>query len=167
MTDPHAVAEGLTQEGSHKLRILCVGMAGGVLLLAGWVAWTYICGAVDTHPNAARFINIMSMVAMGWTLAAIATGEFLWRRLVRGIASPADADGVVHMAFVLRLALREGAAMLGLVVCFLAARNGVLSAFPAYWVNAAPAALFLFFLWARWPSLDNLRAQVKDALPFA
>ena len=167
MTDPHAVVEGLTAAAAQKLRVLCVGMSGGVLLLAAWVAWTYFSDSVVTHANAARFINIMTMVAMGWTLAAIATGEVLWRRLVRGIASPADADGVVHTAFVLRLALREGAAILGLVVCFLGAGNGVLRAYPAYWVNAAPAALFLLFWWARWPSLDNLRSQVRDALPFA
>lgn len=167
MTDPHAVVEGLTQKGSQKLRIMCAGMAGGILFLAGWVAWTYASDSLVTHANAARFINIMTMVAMGWTLAAIAAGEFMWRRGVRAIAESSSADAAVATAFILRLALREGAAMLGLVVCFLAARNGVLRAYPAYWVNAAPAALFLFFLWARWPSLDNLRSQVKDALSLA
>lgn len=167
MTDPHAVVEALTPDVAAKLRVLSGGMGAGILGFAAFVVWTYFAGSVDAYANAPRFINIMTMVAMGWTLAGIAAGEFVWRYCVRRVENPAEADATVQMGFTLRLAFREGTAILGLVVCFLAAGNGVLRAYPAYWVNAAPAALFLFFLWARWPSFEGLRAQVKDALPFA
>ncbi|MDX6769609.1 MAG: hypothetical protein SF051_08765 [Elusimicrobiota bacterium] len=166
MTSPHAVVEGLSEADASVLRLVAAALAAGVLLAAGVAGWLYLGGAGrPVPPNGARLVNILTMAAMAWTLAGIAAGEFLWRRLVRAIEEPARAGAAVRSAFIVRLALREGTALLGLVVLVVGALNGVLAAFPAYWVNAAPAALFLFFVWARWPSLDNLREQVKDALP--
>ncbi len=164
MTDPHAIAEGLTDACGRSLRVISGAMGAGIGGFAALVLWSYANGDTVVLPNSARLINILTMVTMAWSLAGILAGEFMWRRAVRAIARPADADAGVQTAFVIRLALREGTALLGLVACFLAAQNGVLRAFPAYWVNAAPAALFLFFLYAQWPSLDNLRSQVRDAL---
>lgn len=162
MSDAHAVAEGLTDKAARTLRVLCGGLGGAVAAFALVVAWAYAGEGHISQPNAARLINILTMTAMSWTLAGILAGEFLWRRGVRLTGNPAKADARVSAAFMLRLALREGAALLGLTVCFLAARNGVLRAYPAYWVNSVPALLFAFFLYARWPSLENLRSQVRD-----
>ncbi len=166
MTSPHAVVEGLTENCAKTLRLLSGAMSAGVLAVAGVVAFFYArSGGEPLPPNAARLINILTMGAMAWTVAGIALGEFLWRRGVRGVDSPARADAGVQAAFLVRLAVREGTALLGLTTLLLGAMNGVLAAFPAYWVNAAPAVLFLFFVWARWPTLDGLRSQVRDVLP--
>lgn len=166
MSDPRAVVEGLTEASARALRPVTGGMAAGIVGFAAFVAWSYAGGGTVEQPNAARFINIMTMAAMAWSLAGIMAAEFMWRRTVRAIERPADADASVQTAYILRLALREGGALLGLVVCFLACGNGVLRAYPAYWVNAAPAVLFLFFVYVRWPTLENLRAQVREAMPF-
>lgn len=166
MTPREAVVEGLTEGCAKTLRLLSGALSAGVLAFAGVVAFLYArSGGGPLAPNAARLINILTMGAMAWTVAGIALGEFLWRRGVRAITAPAAADAGVQAAYLIRLVVREGTALLGLCVLLLGALNGVLAAFPAYWVNAAPAVLFLFFVWARWPSLDGLRAQVRDVLP--
>jgi hypothetical protein len=71
----------------------------------------------------------------------------------------------VTAAFIIRAAMREGAALLGLVVAFLCAQQGVLRLYPAYWANAAPFVLFLVFAKMHWPTAENLAAEAAEILP--
>lgn len=134
----------------------------GVVLFAGVAVWQWAVSAATPQPGDARLINMLTTVAMGWSVAAILLSEKLFKKLLSAVDNPARADSAVQTAWIVRAAVREGAAMLGVVVCLLAALKGVLQAFPAYWVNLVPAALFLGFLATRWPSLENLRAQVRQ-----
>lgn len=137
-------------------------MAAGMVLLAGLVAWTNATGSKMATPDDARLINLLTTVAMGFTLAAIAVSEFLWRRMLRSVPAGSLA-GAVQQAFILRLACREGAGLLGLTVAYLAALNGTLRAYPAYWVDAAPAALFVGFVALHWPSEERLDQEAREA----
>lgn len=163
MIDKEVLAEGVTERTAASLRAIAMAMAGGVAALGGAAFWFFVTGEKLPQPQEVKLINALTTVSMLWAMAAIFVGERLWKNTLAKLDGPAAADGAVQTGYILRLALREGAALLGLVVCLLAALNGVLRAFPAYWVNLAPAALFLFFLAARWPSLDNLRAQVRES----
>ena len=137
-------------------------MAAGMVLLAGLVAWTNATGDKSATPENVRLINLLTTIAMGVTLSAIAVSEFLWRRMLR--AAPADGlAAAVQQAFIIRLACREGAGLLGLTVAYLAALNGTLRAYPAYWVDAAPAALFVGFVALHWPSAERLESEARDA----
>jgi hypothetical protein len=60
--------------------------------------------------------------------------------------------------------MREGAALLGVVVCIISAKSGVMHLYPAYWANLAGAALFWFYLVVHWPSSERLTAEVGAVL---
>ncbi len=153
MNGEQAVPEPVAQ----TLRMISLAMAGGLTLMAGLVAWTHFNYAGEAPaPERVRFINLMTTVAMGMTLAGIVFSEVLWRSLLRG--------GNVQAAFIARLAAREGAGLLGLTAAYLAAANGTLKAYPAYWVNLAPFGLFIGFLAAHWPTAERLSAEARDVL---
>lgn len=164
MTDRFALAEGIDEKAPRVLQAIAGSMAFGVLVLAGLALWFRLGATQAPAPADVKLINAFTTAVMAWCVGAIVFSEFLWKRQLRAITNPAHAPSIVQTAFIVRLALREGAALLGLVACLLAAMKGVLTAYPAYWVNAAPAALFLFFLAVSWPSREGLRRQVLEAL---
>jgi len=132
---------------SQQLKVISFAMGGGLTMMAGLVAWSYRNAApVVPTPDGVRLINTLTFVAMGAALAAIIASEIAWRSLARKN---------IHSAFIVRLALREGGALFGLTVAYIAALNGVLSVYPAYWVNLAPFALFLGFLATHWPKYPS------------
>jgi hypothetical protein len=158
MTLPSAVGDAAIL----KMRIILGAMAYGVVLYFGIVVFLSLRAAGRT-PDAAivGLVNSLTIVTMACAVAAVVASEFFWRKMIR--AAAADFDRKVAGAFILRSALREIPALLGLTALLLSAVNGVLRVFPAYWVNAAPAGLFIFFAVAHWPSPEALAAELNDA----
>lgn len=155
--------DGVSPVTARQLRIIAGAMGAGLTALAAVVVWLY-AGSAGQAPDAksVQVINTMTSTAMILALGLIVASEFAWRSVLR--ASPGPLSGRVQTAFILRLAMREGAGLLGLVVAFLAARNGVLRAYPAYWVGLAPYGLFLAFLAAHWPTEERLGAEAREVL---
>lgn len=157
--DPGAVAPPT----ARTLTVISFAMGGGLAMLAGFIFLSYLGGAAKVPaPRDVKFINTATTVAMVAALLAIIASEIAWRSLLR--KSPGPLSGRVHIAFIVRLACREGAGLLGLTIAYLAALNGVLRIYPAYWVNLAPFALFLVFLATHWPSAERLSSEARDIL---
>lgn len=155
--------DGVSPAAARQLKVISFAMGAGLTFMAGLVFWTYLNseGKVPTA-NELRSINSFTTVAMVAALAATIASEIAWRALLRRPAGSLSAG--VHAAFVVRLACREGAGLLGMTVAYLAALNGVLRVYPAYWVNLAPYGLFLGFLAAHWPSAEKLTDEARGAL---
>lgn len=146
----------------RTLQVLSAAMGLGVALLAGIVVFTHFTSARPATPEALRAVNVFTAVAMGAAVVSIVLSEILWRLLLkRGGAGPVERT--VTGAFVVRLACREGAALIGCVAALLAAMSGVLRAYPAYWANLAPAALFWSHLYLHWPTAENLKSELSEA----
>ncbi len=159
-----SVPEAVPAETAAVLRAILLAMAGGLCLLAAVVVFSHARSA-GVVPDAARVRaeNAMTMAAMAAAAALIVASEAVWRGVLRG-GRGALAQRV-RTAFIVRAALREGAALFGLVVALLCARSGVLRLYPAYWANFAPFALFLVFAKMHWPTAENLSAEAGEILP--
>ncbi|NNN04916.1 MAG: hypothetical protein HKL90_03350 [Elusimicrobia bacterium] len=158
------VAGRLTPKVARTLRVVSTAMGVGVLALAAAVVFVYGRGAgAEPSPQALIQARLLTMVSLFGTLVAIFASEIVWRQQLLA-ADAAAAAAQVPAAFIFRAALRESAALLGAATALRAAASGVLGAFPAYWVNFAPAALFAAFLRAHWPSDERLKAEVEAAL---
>ncbi|UPT75033.1 MAG: hypothetical protein M0D55_04790 [Elusimicrobiota bacterium] len=130
--------------------------------MAGLVVWTWANTAVQAPElDRVRFINTLTMISMGLTFACVVASEWQWRALLR---RPGPLAGKLQAAYIVRLAAREGAGLLGLTTAYLAAANGTLRAYPAYWVNLVPYALFLGFLAAHWPTASRLAEEAGEVL---
>ena len=160
MIEPEDVPESV----AATLRAILLPMAGGLCLLAAVTVFFYLKSAgVVPAPERVRAENTMTMFAMAVGAALIVASEAVWRHMLR--TSPGTVGERLTVAFILRAAMREGAALLGLVVAFLCAQNGVLRLYPAYWANCAPFVLFLVFAKAHWPTAQNLAAEAAEILP--
>ncbi|MBI2787732.1 MAG: hypothetical protein HYX59_03525 [Elusimicrobia bacterium] len=155
--------DGVPPATARQLRIIAGAMAAGLTAFAAVVVWFYAASAGQVpDPKSVQVINSMTTTAMILALGLIVASEFAWRSVLR---QPAGSLGArVQTAFIVRLAMREGAGLLGLVVAFLAARGGVLRAYPAYWAGLAPYGLFLAFLAAHWPTEERLGAEAREVL---
>lgn len=154
--------EGVAPETARSLQIIAFAMGSGLMIFAAIVGWLHFrsAGAVP-DPGAVHSINTMTTTAMILSLGLIVASEFVWRSLLKAGGS---LDARVRTAFIVRLAMREGASFLGLVVALLAARNGVLRVYPAYWVNFVPFGLFAAFLAAHWPTPEKLMAESREVV---
>jgi hypothetical protein len=153
--------EGVSPAVAQTLRVIALAMGGGLTMVAGLVA-LFNTGARTPTPVEIRTINALTTVAMVFTLLAIAASELLWRKLLK--SAPGALGARVQTAFIARLACREAAGLLGLTVAYIAAINGVLRLYPAYWVDLAPFVLFLGFLAAHFPSAEKLTAEAREIL---
>jgi hypothetical protein len=146
------------------LRSIAAAMGAGIALLVAVDA--FLClKAVDRvpTPQSLRTVNLLTMIAMAYAFGGIVVSELLWRSTLRG-ATAENVGATASKAFIIRSAVREGAALLGAVVVLLAATGGVLRLYPAYWANLVPAALFWSYLWAHWPTVAKLKAELAAVL---
>lgn len=146
-----------------RLKVISAAMGLGIALLAGIVVFTHFTNARPATPEALRTVNVFTAVTMGVALAAIVASEVLWNALLKR-AGAGDFAQRLTGAFIARMACREGAALVGCVAALLAAMSGVLRAYPAYWANLAPAALFWSYLYLHWPTAENLKAEISEVL---
>lgn len=154
------IAAHLEEGTALTLRVLSAAMGAGIALLIAISLFFYSrAPGVFPDPRAVRGINTLTMISMAASIAAIVASEAVWKIILRG-AVEVNINARTRTAFIVRSALREGAALMGSVTFFLACQNGVLRAHPAYWVDLVPAGLFWFYLYVHWPRLDNLRTEV-------
>lgn len=155
--------DGVPPAVSRQLQVIALAMGAGLALMAGLVLWAHHSAAAAVpSPAQVKSINALTAIMMAVALALIVGSELAWRSLL--LKSPRPLSGRVHTAFIVRLACREGAGLLGLTVAYIAAISGVLRVYPAYWVNLAPFALFLVFLATHWPTEEKLAAEARDVL---
>jgi hypothetical protein len=159
-----AVSDGLNEGMARTLRAIAFGLGNGVALLTAISLFLYYrrTAAIAPTLQSLKSINTMTILSMAASLAAIVVSEIVWKRMLAG-AVAADANAKTQAAFVVRAALRQAAALAGTVTFYLACTDGVLRAYPAYWVDLVPAALLWSFLYLHWPSLENLKVEVSAA----
>jgi hypothetical protein len=157
-------AESLDEGTSRSLRVIAFAMGNGIALATVISLFVYARSAeASPSPQSLKLVNRLTVLSMAASFAAIVVSEIAWKRMLAA-ASATDVNARTRTAFVVRSALREGAALAGVATFFLACLSGVLRAYPAYWIDLAPAALFWSFLCLHWPSLENLKGELAEIL---
>ncbi len=157
-------AEKLSARTVGLARVIAAGTGASTALLIGMIALTCFQSRRSPSPEEIRLVNLATAFAAAAAVLAIFASDVVWKAQLRR-ADAGSVDAVVLRAFIVRTAMREGAALIGCVACLIAALNGALRARPVYWVDLGPAALFYAYLVLRWPSLDGLKAELISALP--
>lgn len=68
----------------------------------------------------------------------------------------------LRTAHIIRLALFEGVALFGLVICLLAMFDGVMQIYPAYWVNLTSSFVFGMILVYNFPSVEKMETFFRE-----
>ena len=128
----------------QTLRVINGAMAAGIFFFAGVVLFEYFSKAPPTAaPSGEALIRTLSLANAVVFVGAWAASVFIYKSSLKKGEGPFLRR--VLTAEITRLAMREGPAFLGLVVCLLATVNGVLSAVPLYWANGLSAFAFWVF----------------------
>lgn len=128
------------------LRVILGAMCAGIAFFAVIVLW-FAFGAPPRPGNPPHAVfSLVNAVVFVSTLGA----HLLLPRLLAKSAEPTPASWQTSM--IVRHAPLEGGALLGLVICFLAAPTGALAAQPALWLNALPAVFFWGVVARNWPT---------------
>lgn len=130
----------------RTLRVILGAMCAGIALLAAVVLWSAFGAAPRPGSPPPQVFSVVNMAVFFSALGV----HFLLPRLLAKSSEPTPASWQTSM--IVRHAPLEGSALLGLVVCFLAAPTGALAAQPALWLNALPAVFFWAVVARNWPS---------------
>ena len=149
-----------------SMRVVHFAIPAGALALLGVVAFlAFAPRAVAGEATAAPHpLGALSIVTAAMSLMAFLAGPAIAASIRRkAIATATSAPQLVQgfrQAEIVRLALLEGAALVGLVVCLLAALDGSLASKPIYWLNALPALGLFLVAAVTIPSRDRFWGQV-------
>ena len=168
----------LTKEKMLVFRLVQGGLGLGILIFGIVVLilnMTIEPSAGRLTETALRPVQILSLVTLVLTLSTY-TAAFLVNRFFfdtdrlskrmgkelrdeKGGIIGEPAEKFIHILLhstILRLALLEGSALFGLVVCQIAVVWGVLQVRPLYWLNALPAAIMIAYVVATFPSRERI-----------
>lgn len=113
-------------------------------------------------PDQARLIMLLSAVHVMVALSSYAAGALLFSRVLHQRA-PQDPLGRLRAATVLRLALLEGPALFGAVICLLAVQPGVAEQVPLVWLNATSTFVLLFVVVVTFPTRERVERLLREA----
>ena len=144
------------------MQVVQAALMAGVLVFGLVVMLLAIRPQTMGTPTPARMLTLFSLVhgamAVGtWSLAPLLQTALLARaRPESGAGVGTAALAAIRSAGLLRLALLEGTALFGLVVCLLAALGGALREQPLYWLNALSALAFLAYAALSFPTRERV-----------
>lgn len=148
--------EGGLPGAVQTLRLIHLAMGGSIAMFAGIALYLYFTTAQKAPaPGDETFMRAFSMAVAVFGAGLWIASGFAYGSKLRG---PGGFLARVQAAEVVRLAMREGAAFLGLIGCMQGAMNGMLAAQPLYWLNGLPAFAFWVFVVRSLAVEERLRA---------
>lgn len=136
--------------------ILCVApiVFGGIIL--------YLGESITVKPadSDVGMIRTLTLVHGILFVGVVFIAPFVEKRVLfaNRLHEPQSFLTAIRASLIIRIAMYEGVAMLGLVTCFLGSMNGVLQANPMYYLNALSAAFLVMYVLTNLPN----RARLED-----
>ena len=170
-----AFETALTPSQVTIAQIITGALLMGVLMFALVVFYMYE-QAVPGSPGAAEIdtIRTMTFVHLFFLVVNVGVGWFLAQRIFspQSVAAAVGTEDTAALsarlvmqqrsAMIIRLAVMEGAAFFGLVICLLGSMNGVLRVMPEYWINLLSPFLLVAYGIATFPSRERLVSWFEE-----
>jgi hypothetical protein len=164
--------EVLTPVNVRTTQIINVALGIGVMSFFLVIVYFYfrLQGSGGESPGDDSLLQVLSMVHIAFAVIAFTAGMILYGvviNLFRKSPLAGTAEGclrIIRMATIVRLALMEGAAFFGLVVCLFGAVEGLLEEFPVYWLNALSSLAMVAFIVVTFPTRDGLEQTFQNLI---
>ncbi|MCP4548794.1 MAG: hypothetical protein GY835_20230 [bacterium] len=165
------IATQLKDGDVNALRIIYLSLATGVLLFLGVAVFLSWQGRNESVPPPDSPLIPLSLITVAMLLVCWVSAFWVFDagfrpgklgnrlRLSAEINSRGTAEPSVTFlrgALLVRLAMLEAPALLGLVNIIRWITDGALRAQPLYWLNALPALLFIAFVIMTFPTRESL-----------
>ncbi len=174
--------QALTEGSVRVLQIIFLALAAGILVF-GFAIILLVSHRAPAVVDSSllSIMNTMSILNIAFAAVAIAAGKFISDRqfseanlagaVTKSFRNKAGASldlspaqrclAVIRIAFILRVALMEMAAYLGLAVTMMAAVNGIGAIEPAYFMNAATTLPVLAYILINFPTAEKIEEVFK------
>jgi hypothetical protein len=161
----------------RAMQILQGAFSLGVAMFALVIGVFYLTAAAQMVRMDATIFPIFSgvhaFVALSCWVVGLSAPSLVARLapsgLIRGVGTALEGSSAaerilaqIRTAFILRLALLQGPALFGLVICLLGSKDGTLREKPIFWLNGLSAALFLAYSLATFPTRDRAMEMFRD-----
>jgi F0F1-type ATP synthase membrane subunit c/vacuolar-type H+-ATPase subunit K len=150
-------------------------MMMGVVVFTIVVAFLYAQAPfVEPAETEAGTVRLLTIVHLGLLAVNAGVGFFLAQRVFSPAAMNegaglSDARAVAEKAvqqqraaMIIRMALLEGSAFFGLVVCMIGTTSGVFHASPEYWINLLSPFMLVAFGIATFPTKERLVSWFEE-----
>lgn len=169
-----AFREALSASALRQIQIVHLAIPAGALLFA---VVTLALSTTRTAPQEASGIELVGTLSLVHAFVFLSTfplALLLPRSLVaRGLQQVREAErdeaqagqralNVLRAASIVRLALLEGAALLGVIVCLLGGLRGVDDRQPLVWLNLASTGVLLVVAALTFPSRGRLEELFRE-----
>ena len=183
------IEEAISDGNVRGLQILQLAFTAGVILFSAVVVFLTFSGAAGNPEAPVRDEDgmpmglLLSAIHVFITISSWTMGGILFAASVRRMASAladsirdttdqdAIASAIDHVAlpqlrgaWILRLAMREGAALFGAVTCLICSFTGALESQPLYWLNLLGPVFLVVFSVLTFPTSGSLASHIKKAL---
>lgn len=165
-----AFRAALTPAAVRTLQVIFITIATGVGLFAVVVValfWSQT-GEVEPTETQVSLVRLLSLVhVLTAATVYLFAGPLVYRKVLEKEAPDAGAQGEqevlkrIRTAEIVRLALFEGVAMLGLFACLMGAIFGVFREAPVYWLNLLSSFVLLGFVGRNFPTAARLEAVFR------
>lgn len=157
----------LTPEEIRTSRVIQAALMLGPLLFALAVAVLHTqAGRIVTN-DTMELVRSLSVVLAGFALVAYGISTIAYSRVLARHSrakTPLQCIASIRTAMIVRMALLEGVAFFGLVVCLVAEFGGVLHSHPEYWLTLLPTAVILVVGIGTFPTRERIEQTFKDYL---
>jgi hypothetical protein len=167
-------------------QIIQGALASGIALLSVVVLLMYnlVDIQADAPPPDTSVIQTMSLIQLVLACVLVFTAKIVYdmqfrperlrRVLVQGLpnsqrqmvhlAPPQLCIALIRAAMIIRLAMYEGIALFGLVICLLAVVEGVMQAYPLYWLNVLSSLLVVGYIVLTFPNAQRIKMVFMEKI---
>lgn len=152
--------EQLTPENLKSFQIIPIAVAMGVVVF--YVVIFILGPGGESVPDMGTVDQVRWMTIGHFALSVIASfvAPMLYFKTLSGNdqapASGKEILGRMRSAEIVRLAVYDGVAFIGAIICFLAMQNGVMAQQPLYWLNGITTIILFLQIWRNFPTEDRL-----------
>jgi hypothetical protein len=150
----------------QSMRVIIGAMCMGLLMMAGVTVMLSLKAQGKVPPAGDGALPVLSAVHAFMVVSSYAMGWFLTEQQYKASrgTTAASAPERIQTAEIMLWATREGPALLGFVVCFLAGTSGIAARQPLYWLNASSTLLFWGLALNNFPSEERYREIYRTKL---
>ena len=162
--------KALTPENVRVMQMinLAMGMCTFAFLVVVVVLHFQSLGGAEDGDTEVSLLKMLSLADLVFALMCFTSSKLVYdlvfkvNRHSKQASTAEGCFGIIRTAGIIRLALMEGAAFFGLVVCLLGAIFGQLKEFPIYWLNVLPCLAMIAFIVVSFPSKAGLESVFQD-----
>lgn len=161
--------EALTPKNVLSMQIIHGALGLGVFtFFVVVVVMQFLHSAEEGVSEDVTILNIMSLAHLVMAMVCFIASKIVHDLMINASKRASFSHtgercfATLRMASIVRLALMEGAAFFGLVICLLAAMEGQLENFPVYWLNALSCFAMIAFILANFPTKARLEQSFQD-----